>query len=290
MVTPVIGGVEYQERITSQVIVATPGKMIALMNKLINMSNVKLLVLDEADDIIEHSQFSGICMTVRRAAPKAQVLMFSATFECLEPINPGMKKARGYTDAMFDAARMPPVTIRIVSRNPAVTHFYAPLPPTDNESEAFNRKVRFLLEIYDCLIVGKTMIFVRTREAAVRLTEAMRAAGHKLSVITGSGDKGMDQKARMQVQEEFTKGVTKVLVCTSVMARGTRTLCLVFAHACLPFMHVSIPFARGVAAVHLTHGAGCWQASHTSACYHAHSLWNHACRYRHPGHEACDQL
>lgn len=59
---------------------------------------------------------------------------------------------------------------------------------------------------------------LQTRERAKTLAEAMRAQGHAPSVITGSKDLPMEERVRLQ--EEFEKGVTKVLICTDLMTRG----------------------------------------------------------------------
>ena len=98
-----------------------------------------------------------------------------------------------------------------------VTHFFVPLHPASPSAE-FDTKLQYLLALYDTLTVGKTMIFVATRDGAGRLAAAMRAQGHHPSVITGAKEVAMEERVR--VQEEFEKGITKVLICTDLMTRG----------------------------------------------------------------------
>ena len=73
-------------------------------NRLLDLSALRLFVLDEADDMIEN--FAADCMDVKRRAvssrpagtPPPQVLLFSASFECLEPSHPHANRAKNFTD------------------------------------------------------------------------------------------------------------------------------------------------------------------------------------------------
>ena len=89
----------------------------------------QVFVLDEADDMIEN--FAGECMFVKRASckgrPPPQTLLFSASFECLEPSYPNAMRAKNFTDQIIDRAVREPVVIRVASmeglRLENVTHF-----------------------------------------------------------------------------------------------------------------------------------------------------------------------
>lgn len=225
-VAAVIGGVMYTEPILAHVIVVTPGKVQEVIkNKLLNLSAIKVFVLDEADDMIEN--FAAECNMVKRAASAGrkqppQVLLFSASFECLEPSHPFAKRAKDFTDLIIDRSLRVPIVIRVTSNElklENVTQFFVQLPPQRGGPNAeFDAKLKFLLSMYDTLTVGKTMIFVQSRKGAQALADAMRAQGHNPSVITG--DKANSQEDRVRVYEEFERGVTKVLITTDLMTRG----------------------------------------------------------------------
>lgn len=129
-----------------------------------------MLVLDEADDMILHFYDTvGDLKTklgARKGADKLQVLMFSASFECLEPAHPEVTRARDFTDVMLDRKTSQPVFIRVTVdelRNEYVTHFVAKLDEAKDAAAAFKIKLAFLVSIYETLTVGKTMIFVNVR-------------------------------------------------------------------------------------------------------------------------------
>lgn len=135
-VVSVIGGVQYTQPINAHIVVGTPGKLTsALKFRLLDLSALRLFVLDEADDMIEN--FAGDCMFVKRAAcmkrAPPQTLLFSASFECLEPSNPLATRAKSFTDQIIDRASREPVIIRVTTaeglRLDNVTHFFVPLTP-----------------------------------------------------------------------------------------------------------------------------------------------------------------
>lgn len=225
-VAAVIGGVMYTAPILAHVVVATPGKAKEVIRKkLLNLSSIKVFALDEADDMIEN--FSGDCSEVKRAAmvgrkQPPQVLLFSASFECLEPSHALAQRAKSFTDLIIDRALRTPIVIRVTSNElklENVTQFFVQLAPLGRGPDAeFDAKLKFLLSMYDTMTVGKTMIFMQTRKGAQALADAMRAQGHNPSVITG--DKANSQEDRVRVYEEFERGVTKVLISTDLMTRG----------------------------------------------------------------------
>jgi hypothetical protein len=159
-------------------------------------SHLQMLVLDEADDMIMHF-YDNLTdlkkkLNARKSAPPTPVLMFSASFECMEESHPEVVRARGFTDMMLDRASRPTVFIRVTTedlRNDNVTHFVAKvrghgarlaappavvhvpftvlptaqLPEATSDEAAYAAKKRFLTEMYEMMTVGKTMIFLNVR-------------------------------------------------------------------------------------------------------------------------------
>jgi hypothetical protein len=96
-----IKGVKYMQKITSHIVVGTPGKMSELIKlKLLDLSQAKVLVFDEADDMVMHFpmecvQFKKACIT---PSNKPRVLLFSASFNCLDDGHPHFEKATKFTN------------------------------------------------------------------------------------------------------------------------------------------------------------------------------------------------
>ncbi|RLO08358.1 hypothetical protein DYB28_005053 [Aphanomyces astaci] len=80
-----------------------------------------------------------------------------------------------------------------------------------------NQKAEVLSDLFGLLNVGKSVIFVHTRETAKKVTANMREKGHKVGILHGAD---MAKEVRDQVLDDFRLGTTKVLITTNVLARG----------------------------------------------------------------------
>lgn len=188
--------------VNHHIVVGTPGKVIELLKKrLINVSRIKMLVLDEADEMVDSQGMGDQTIRVKKMLPSGiQVLLFSAT----------------YKDAVVEFANAvaPDANQIIVKRETLsldnVEQYYI---HTGSADQRFN----VLTEIYELLNLGQTIIFVRTRSTASELTRRMRDDSHTVSVLYG-GD--MPPEERDKVIDEFRHGTTKVLVTTNVLSRG----------------------------------------------------------------------
>ena len=198
------GGVEQDPQIAKledgiDVLVSTPGRLFDLVSQgYLKFGSVEVLVLDEADHMLDLGFIKDIKDLIRFLPKKRQTLFFSAT------INPQIKK-------LAYSLVTNPIRIQISPKNPVarnVIHSVAHIKMDDK---------RFFLE----RLVGenpesKILVFVRTKVRAERVLKAMERV--KIDSVTIHGDK--DQKERFIVLQKFKKGEVKMLIATDVSARG----------------------------------------------------------------------
>lgn len=198
------GGVEQDPQIAHlekgvDVLVATPGRMFDLVSQgHLQLHRVEILILDEADHMLDLGFIKDIRDLMRHLPRKRQTLFFSAT------INEQIKKL-AYS-LVREAIR-----IQISPKDPVAKNI--------NHSVAFvemDDKRFFLERVIHENPDKKILVFVRTKVRAERVLKAMERAG--ISVMTIHGDKA--QEDRLQVMRLFKEGKTKVLVATDVSARG----------------------------------------------------------------------
>lgn len=123
-------GQKLTEPVTAQVIVGTDQRVSDLINRrLLDVRGLRVLALDEADDMLDSRRAPNVSM-VKKAAPRAQVLLFSASFECFDGSRPGAVEAKRLADFLLrrpDGAQ--PIEIRVSSleklANENVTQFIA---------------------------------------------------------------------------------------------------------------------------------------------------------------------
>lgn len=192
--------------LTQHVVVGTPGKVMEIIKKRrLNTANIKVLVLDEADEMVDTQGMGDQTIRIKRQLPNTvQVLLFSATYK---------DQVRGL------AAKLAPLANEITIKRETlsldkVQQYYI---DTGTKEERFN----VLSEIYQLLVLGQSIIFVRTRADAALLTRRMRAEDHTVSVLYG-GD--MTPEERDRVIDEFRSGTTRVLITTNVLSRGVDVL------------------------------------------------------------------
>ncbi|HBF88971.1 MAG TPA: ATP-dependent helicase [Bacteroidales bacterium] len=198
------GGVEQDSQIAQlekgiDILVATPGRMFDLVSqKYIHLNTVEILILDEADHMLDLGFINDIRDVIRHIPRKHQTLFFSAT------INENIKK-------LAYSLVENPIRIQISPKDPVsknVTHSVAFIEMDDK---------RFFLErIIKENPDTKILIFVRTKVRAERVQKAMERVG--IVCFTIHGDK--EQKDRTSIMKQFKEGIVKILIATDVSARG----------------------------------------------------------------------
>lgn len=198
------GGVEQQKQIEKltkgiDVLITTPGRMFDLISQgHLDVSNVKTLVLDEADLMLDLGFKKDVLDVLKHLPRKRQTLFFSAT------INKKVK-ALAY-DVGKDAIRIQIAPKTTVSRS--VEHVVAFIEMDDK---------RFFLEnIIKENEESRILVFVRTRVRAERVVKAMERVGVESVFIHGD----VVQEDRFKILDSFKKGAQKVLITTDVAARG----------------------------------------------------------------------
>jgi ATP-dependent RNA helicase RhlE len=228
--TCVIGGVGQDSQIEelkkgTDILVATPGRMFDLVyQKFIKITKVKILILDEADLMLDLGFNKDIHDVVKFLPKVHQTLFFSAT------INIKIK------DLAYSLVRNP-IRIQIspkdrVSKN--IDHAVAFIEMDDKRFflERFIKETVFKTESEKDEEIPvksqkkiiqstektekKVLVFVRTKVRAERVVQAMERVGIKCLSMHG----GKEQEDRLAVMESFRKGEIKILVTTDVSARG----------------------------------------------------------------------
>lgn len=198
------GGVDQDPQIQRlekgvDILVATPGRMFDLVSQgYLETDKVQILVLDEADHMLDLGFIHDIRQLVKMIPRRRQTLFFSAT------IDAEIKKL-AYS-LVKDAIR-----IQISPKDPVaknVDHSVAFIGMDDK---------RFFLErLVNEHPDSRILVFVRTKVRAERVCEAMQRVN--IQSLTIHGDK--DQKERINALKKFRDGVFKVLIATDVSARG----------------------------------------------------------------------
>lgn len=200
----IYGGVDQAPQIAKlqqgvDIIVATPGRLFDLVSQRhIKLREVQILVLDEADHMLDLGFYKDIKELLTYIPQKRQTLFFSAT------INEHIK------DLAYSLVKNA-IRIQISPKDPVsknVDHAVMFVPMDDK---------RFFLErLVNENPDTKILVFVRTKVRAERVHEAMKRVG--IDSITMHG--GKDQEDRLQVMDKFKSGEVKLLIATDVSARG----------------------------------------------------------------------
>jgi superfamily II DNA/RNA helicase len=183
----------------AHILVATPGRLEDVANRrLVKLDGIKILVLDEADRMLDMGFQPQVDAIVKRLPRKRQTMFFSATLD-----GEVAELARAYT------------------HNPS--RYDAQLPRHLEQGETEHRfvgvtadtKVETLVDLlrHDD---GLTLVFVRTKRGADRLVQKL--ARHDVRAVAMHGD--MNQRARERALERFDAGQVPTLVATDVAARG----------------------------------------------------------------------
>jgi len=181
------------------ILIATPGRMFDLVSQgALDLSRVSILVLDEADHMLDLGFIKDIRDLMRFLPRKRQTLFFSAT------INPEIKK-------LAYSLVTNPIRIQISPKNPVaknITHAVAFIEMDDK---------RFFLENLIRENEGqKILVFVRTKVRAERVKKAMS----RVQIESDTIHSDRDQDERERTLRKFRKGELTVLIATDVSARG----------------------------------------------------------------------
>ncbi|KIV97495.1 hypothetical protein PV10_01245 [Exophiala mesophila] len=188
-------------KIEASVVVGTPGTVMDLIRKRnMDARGMKILVLDEADNMLDQQGLGDQCIRVKGMLPKnIQIVLFSATFP-----DQVVKYATAFApNANQMTLRHEDLTVE------GIKQIYLDCA---NDQAKYDALVRF----YGLLTIGSSIIFVKTRETAQNIERRMTAEGHKVASLTG----GYEGTQRDAIIDSFRTGNAKVLITTNVLARG----------------------------------------------------------------------
>ncbi|KAI9868028.1 MAG: RNA helicase required for poly(A+) mRNA export [Trichoglossum hirsutum] len=189
------------QRIEAEVVVGTPGTTLDMIKRRqLDVSQIKVFVLDEADNMIDQQGLGEQCLRVRSLMPRnAQVVLFSATFP---------------EDVVRYASKFAPNANSITLKHEELTVEGIKQLYMDCNSE--DHKYEVLVKLYGLMTIGSSIIFVKKRTTADEIKKRMEAQGHKVAALHGAFE-GAD---RDKIIDEFRNGEAKVLITTNVLARG----------------------------------------------------------------------
>ena len=199
-----IGGVEQESQIkklkeNTQILITTPGRMFDLIAQgYLDISTVKMWVLDEADLMLDLGFARDIVDAKRKLPRYLQTLFFTATI---------YKKIKSLAyDVVKDAIR-----IQITPGNPVSKNVDHQVMMVEMDDKRF-----FLENILTEFPDERFMVFVRTKVRAERVQKAMERIGITVALLHG----GKEQSERFTTLERFRSGENKVLITTDVACRG----------------------------------------------------------------------
>jgi ATP-dependent RNA helicase RhlE len=202
--TVLFGGVGINPQIDAlkrgvEIVVATPGRLLDHMQQgTIDVSKLEILVLDEADRMLDMGFIHDIKRVLARLPAKRQNLLFSATFS---------DEIKALADSLLDT----PALIEVARRNTTTELVAQKIHPVDRD-----RKRELLTHLIQQHNWFQVLVFTRTKHGANRLAEQLTKDG--ISALAIHGNKS--QSARTRALSEFKDGTLQVLVATDIAARG----------------------------------------------------------------------
>jgi ATP-dependent RNA helicase RhlE len=181
-----------------EIVVACPGRLLDHIDQgVISLSNLEVLVLDEADRMFDMGFLPDIRKIIKHVPAKRQTLLFSATMP---------DDIRRLAQDVLQT----PVTVEVNPSAPASTVTHA-LYPVDQ-----HLKTALLLELLRHTDTESVLTFTRTRHRAKRLGEQLEKAGYRAASLQGN----LSQNQRQAALDGFRAGSYQILVATDIAARG----------------------------------------------------------------------
>ena len=204
----VMGGANINTQIAAlrrkaTVVIATPGRLLDLTERgAINLSTVEVLVLDEADRMLDMGFLPAIRRILAMLPRKRQTLLFSATMSST-------------IESLARSTMREPKLVEVNPRGQA-----AQMVEQTAYSVSLENKTALLLDLLEQgnekESLAKVLVFTRTRRGSERLSHILKARNHKVTRIHAD----RSQPQREAALREFRDGHTRVLVATDIAARG----------------------------------------------------------------------
>jgi translation initiation factor 4A len=187
-------------RTKPNIISGTPGRI----NDQIKRSNldtslIKVLIIDEVDEMLSQGFVDDMKSIVQSLIKGTQIIVASATY-------------RAETHTICDELLQNPVKIEIKQEDitlEGIKQFYIDVGKSDFKTEV-------IFDLYDQLMINKSVIFVNTRRSADKLGYLLKDKDFSVSTIHGE----LTQLERNEILKDFTNGKTRILIASDILARG----------------------------------------------------------------------
>jgi ATP-dependent RNA helicase RhlE len=205
----VYGGVSMSSQMNKlrkgiDIVIACPGRLLDYINRrVIKLSKLEVLVLDEADRMLDMGFLPDIKMIIKHIPRSRQTLLFSATMP------EGIRK-------LANDILQSPVTVQIDHSVPVNTVSHA-LYSVDQ-----HLKTGLLLKLLGKTDTESVLVFTRTKHRARRVGEQLGKAGYRAASLQGN----LSQNKRQEALTGFRNGRYQVLVATDIAARGIDVSCI----------------------------------------------------------------
>ena len=200
----VYGGADIRRQIkllkhVPQILVGTPGRLLDHINrKTVDLSHVKTLVLDEADEMLDMGFLEDIEAIIKNVPEERQTLLFSATMP---------KAIRSIGEKFMHEPQVVKIKAKELTTDLVDQYFVKA-----REYEKFDIMTRIL----DVQAPELTIVFGRTKRRVDELSKGLEARGYNAAGIHGD----LTQQRRMNILKKFKEGRLDILVATDVAARG----------------------------------------------------------------------
>ena len=205
-IAAIYGGKAYEGQVEelkagAQVVVGTPGRLLDLASqRLLSLKDVKVMVLDEADKMLDLGFLSDIEKLFAQTSPTRHTMLFSATMP-----GPIVALARRFMNR--------PIHIRATDPDEGLTQ--ANIKHVVYRAHSLD-KDEVIARILQSEGRGKTVVFTRTKRAAAKLVEELNDRGFNAAAVHGD----LNQEQRERAMAAFKAGKKDILIATDVAARG----------------------------------------------------------------------
>ncbi|MDQ2086852.1 DEAD/DEAH box helicase [Herbivorax sp. ANBcel31] len=203
-ILPIYGGQPINRQISAlkrrpQIIIGTPGRIMDhLRRNTLKLMNIKMMILDEADEMLNMGFREDIDTILQKIPSKRQTIFFSATMP--KEILDLTKKYQ--IDPIHAKSAHKEITV------PAIEQFYLEVSST--------AKLEVLSRLLDVNDIKLSLIFCNTKKMVDELTGSLQSRGYSAEALHGD----MKQEQRDRVMSKFRKGLIDTLIATDVAARG----------------------------------------------------------------------
>ena len=181
------------------VVVGTPGRVLDHLNQgTLHLDRLRLLVLDEADEMLDRGFAPDVERIIAGSNPDRQTALFSATVP-------------DWVSTMAARHLRAPVSVRVDAQAQPVEHVAHAVYDVPHGG-----KLGALRTLLDARGAGVTLVFGRTKHGVKKLAKQLEAFGYPVAALQGN----LSQNARDRVMAGFRSGTTPILIATNVAARG----------------------------------------------------------------------